>query len=128
MSVDHVDHVKFVANDQMAAAEAGDMDRLKSHYASDALFWSNLTGQIKGVEEQFAQVAAMRGKASNIQYVDIRVTPFADGFVQQHRAIGDLPNGSALNVHACFICTMRDGKIVRREEYLDSGQLAAVRG
>lgn len=116
-----------MVNELMAAAERGDMEAVKSYYTPDATFWMNATGRTLGLDEQFAMIAAMRGKAKNIRYVDITIIPFENGYVQQHRAVGELPDGGALDIHACFICHMRDGKISRREEYLDSGQIASVR-
>jgi ketosteroid isomerase-like protein len=120
--------VNQLVADHMEAARQGDYEKLKTFYTPDATFWINVTGSTKNVDEQFASVAGMRGRAANIEYVDVRVTPFEGGFVQQHRAVGDLPNGGSLNVHAVFICRMRDGKICKREEYLDSAAIAAVRG
>jgi ketosteroid isomerase-like protein len=70
----------------------------------------------------------MQSRVSNLKYVDIRVTPFAGGYVQQHRVIGDLPNGDRLNIPACFVVQVREGKIAHRDEYIDSAALAPVQG
>lgn len=118
---------RLVSN-MMAAAATGDYDALRAYYTPDATFWINITGKTLGLDDQLASVKGMRGRASNVEYVDVRVTPFEGGFVQQHRAIGDLNDGTKLEVHACFVCRTRDGKVYSREEYLDSAALTKVRG
>jgi hypothetical protein len=70
----------------------------------------------------------MLGRVSQIRYLDIRVNPFDGGFVQQHRVLGDLPNGATLDIAACFVVKVKDGKIAHREEYIDSAAQAPVRG
>jgi ketosteroid isomerase-like protein len=46
--------------------------------------------------------------------------------VQQHVLRGVAPNGTALEIPACIVCTVRDGRIVRLEEYLDSAHTAPL--
>jgi ketosteroid isomerase-like protein len=129
MSTDETDEqARELSRRMMAAAEAGNVDEIRKYYTQDATLWLNATGKTLTIDQHLGSVKQMRGRATNIRYVDIRVTPFKGGFVQQHRAIGDLPDGGKLSVDACFVCQVRDGKIAHREEYLDSAALAPVRG
>jgi ketosteroid isomerase-like protein len=54
------------------------------------------------------------------------------GFVEEHRVCGTLPDGSALNLFACVVGDVEDGKIVALREYVDGfaarGLLKALQG
>ena len=65
---------------------------------------------------------------AGLRYEEIRrhVTPA--GFVQQHVLRGTAPNGKPLEVPACILCSVKDGRITRLDEYLDSAQIAVLRG
>jgi ketosteroid isomerase-like protein len=41
------------------------------------------------------------------------------GFVEEHSVRGTLPDGSPLQIAACVVGEVRDGKIVELREYLD---------
>ncbi len=112
----------------MRAAEAGDMDLVRQCYTDDATLWTNTTRKTLTIDEHITMIRGMRGRATNIQYLNIRITPFADGFVMQHLVLGDLPDGKKLDIEVCFILKVRDGKIAQREEYIDSLAQAPVRG
>jgi ketosteroid isomerase-like protein len=112
----------------MRAAEAGDMVAVRDCYTDDATLWTNTTRKTLSIDEHITMIKGMRGRASNIRYLDIRITPTPDGFVMQHLVLGDLPEGKKLDIDACFIVKVRDGKIAHREEYIDSVAQAPVRG
>lgn len=112
----------------MKAAEAGDLDLVRDCYAEDATLWINTKGTTISIDDHLKTVKAMRGRVNNLRYLDIRVTPFVGGFVQQHRVLGDLPDGQTLDIAACFVVQVRNGKIAHRDEYLDSLAQAPVRG
>jgi ketosteroid isomerase-like protein len=48
--------------------------------------------------------------------------------VQQHVLRGTAPDGTPLEVPAMMRVTVADGRITRLEEYLDTAQVAALRG
>jgi ketosteroid isomerase-like protein len=48
--------------------------------------------------------------------------------VQQHVLRGTAPNGKPLEVPACIVFTVRGGRVARLDEYLDTAQIAALRG
>ena len=63
---------------------------------------------------------------AGLRYEEVRrhITP--SGFVQQHVLRGNAPNGKALEIPACILCTVVNGRITRLDEYLDSAQLGAL--
>ncbi len=111
----------------MHAAEAGDLELVRECYTDDATLWTNSTGKTLSIDDHIKMVKGMRGKVTNLRYPDIKVIPFAGGYVQQHRVLGDLPDGKKLDIPVCFVAQVRDGKIAHRDEYLDSGAQAPVR-
>jgi ketosteroid isomerase-like protein len=120
--------MQALASKMMKAAEAGDLDAVRDCYTDDATLWVNTTGKTLSIDEHLANMRVMRGRVSHLRYLDIRVNPFVGGFVQQHRVLGDLPNGAILDIAACFVVKVRDGKIAHRDEYIDSAAQAPVRG
>jgi ketosteroid isomerase-like protein len=120
--------MEALALKMMQAAEAGDLAAVRDCYADDATLWVNTTGKTVGIDEHLANMKVMRGRVSHLRYLDIRVNPFDGGFVQQHRVLGDLPDGATLDIAACFVVKVRGGKIAHRDEYIDSAAQAPVRG
>ena len=43
------------------------------------------------------------------------------GFIEEHRVFGELPDGNQLNLAACVVGTVEDGKISALREYVDTG-------
>ena len=49
-----------------------------------------------------------------------------DGFVQQHVLTGVGPNGRAFSLPAMLRVRVRDGRIIRLDEYIDGKQVDAL--
>jgi ketosteroid isomerase-like protein len=49
-----------------------------------------------------------------------------DGFLQQHVLEATLPDGTAWAMDACVVVRMKDGLIVRLDEYIDSAKAAEL--
>ena len=116
-----------VARQLIEAVEAGDLDALRELYLEDAVLWQNLSGQPVGREQAVKTVRWLRGALQQLRYEDVRVAPTPDGFVQQQTMVAVTADGQPLRVDACLVATLRDGRIARIDEYLDSGQLAPLR-
>jgi len=111
-----------------AAIPKGDLETVRAIYAPDALIWHNNDQTTQNVEQNLAVLGWVTKNISALRYEEIRrhVTP--SGFVQQHVLRGTAPNGKPLEVPACILCTVVNGRITRLDEYLDSAQLAGLRG
>lgn len=57
----------------------------------------------------------------------VRRVPAPDGVLQQHVPRGRLPNGAEAELHAAMYLQVRDGRITRIEEYLDSARRSDIR-
>jgi ketosteroid isomerase-like protein len=68
----------------------------------------------------------------DFHYEDSVCAVTATGFVEEHRVCGTLPDGKALNLFACVVGDVVDGKIVALREYVDGfaarGLLKALQG
>ena len=71
-------------------------------------------------EENLAVLQWVTSSIHGLRYEDVRRQATADGFVQQHVLRGTMGNGAAVEIPACIVVTIRDGRIARLDEYLDS--------
>jgi ketosteroid isomerase-like protein len=109
----------------IAAAEAGDPSDLENVYWPDAVIWHNHDNREQTVQQNMKLLVAMGKFVDDRRYVERRINVFDGGIVQQHvlRAIRKR-DGEPVELHACVVCTIRDGRIARLDEYLDSGEVA----
>ncbi|WP_319798856.1 nuclear transport factor 2 family protein [Nitrobacter sp.] len=112
----------------MHAAQSGDLDTVRECYTADATLWLNVTGKTVRADDHMKNVKGMQSRVQDLRYVDIRVTAFEGGYVQQHLVTGKLADGSDLHIPACFVVKVIGGKIAHRDEYIDSAALAPVLG
>jgi ketosteroid isomerase-like protein len=110
-----------------AALEAGDIGTLREIYAPDAVIWHNDDLIEQPVEENLKVLAGLHRVVSGLRYDVTRRVPAPDGVLQQHVLRGTLPNGADVELHAAMYLQVRDGRITRIEEYLDSGKRATIK-
>jgi len=60
------------------------------------------------------------------RYRVLRLEALSDGFLQQHVLEADFPNGAKWRLDACIVVRMAGGKIIRLDEYLDSGKIDSL--
>ncbi len=107
----------------MRAIERGDADEIAACYAPDARIWHNNDGKEQGPEENLKVLRWVERRLANRTYRVVARRAFADGYVQQHLLNGTLPDGAAFSMPACLVVTVKDGRIARLEEYLDSAHV-----
>ena len=110
----------------VGAIAAGDTEGVRAIYAPDAEIWHNFDERNQSVDENVASMADLHGRASGLAYTEIRRFLAPGGFVQQHVLRATLPNGGTWELPACVIVRVRDGLIVRLDEYLDSAHVAKL--
>jgi ketosteroid isomerase-like protein len=111
-----------------AAVSAGDLATVRAIYAPDAVIWHNNDDTEQTVDENLRVLRWATSRITGFRYEDVRRTATATGFMEQHTLRGTAPNGEELRVPACIVCTVRDGRITRLDEYFDSTQIAAILG
>jgi ketosteroid isomerase-like protein len=114
-----------VAERFFAAIEAGDVERIKAIYAPDAVIWHNNDQKEQTVDENMRVLNWVVRNLKNRRYRVTRRVAIPGGFLQQHVLEAETANGP-FSMPACIIVEVKDGRISRLDEYLDSGQAAAL--
>ena len=121
------DEVDALADRFFAAIERGDVEAVAAYYHPDVRVWHNYDQLDQEREANLAVLAWLGRHVEGLRYEDVRRDIVADGFVQQHVLRGATESGEPLEVPAMMRVTLRDGLIVRIEEYLDTAQTEALR-
>jgi ketosteroid isomerase-like protein len=109
------------------AIEKGDIETVRGIYAPDAVIWHNNDGLATTREDNLKVLTNFIKAVPERRYLERRVGAFDGGFVQQHLLKGKLANGKDLALACCIVCEVKDGRITRLDEYLDSAALAVFR-
>jgi uncharacterized protein len=121
------DEVLDLADAFLRASEAGDVERLRSMYAPDAVVWHNVDKKEQSVDEGLAMVSWTREHLLGLRHDDVRRQRTEHGFVQQHVLRATTPSGAELSVPACIVVTIHDGKVTRPDEYIDPTPFGVLR-
>jgi ketosteroid isomerase-like protein len=110
------------------SVEQGDIDALVDCYAPNAEIWHNTDELIQGPQDNKKTLSGMVTRIVDRLYDDRRVAVFDGGFLQQHVLRGTrVQDGVRVHLPACVVCTVKDGKITRLDEYFDSARVAEFR-
>ena len=117
----------MLADRLLRAIERGDLEAIADCYAPDARIWHNFDQHEQTVEENLRTLRWMDKRLKNRKYEVASRQSFSGGYVQQHVLTGTLADGQAFRMPACLVVTVRDGRIARLEEYLDSAHAQPLR-
>ncbi len=117
-----------VADRLFSAIGRGDIDAVRDCYADGVVIWHNNDGIEQSRDQNLRTLAWVIKNVAGRRYDEIRRQPTPTGFVQQHVMRGTTQSGRALELPACIVCTVVDGKITRLDEYLDSAHTAVFAG
>lgn len=104
-----------------------DIDAVRDLYAPDAAIWHNNDQVEETAERNLRVLSWVTRNIKDLRYEEVRRNELPGGFVQQHVLRGIAPNGTPLEIPACIFGQVRDGRITRLEEYLDSAHTQALR-
>ena len=96
----------------------GDADTVRSLCAPDVTARQNKSEPM-GLDELIGFSMAVHGVVRDFRYADAICTPTASGFVEEHRVRGTLPDGSDLDLAACVVADVRNGRVIDLREYVD---------
>jgi uncharacterized protein len=108
-----------------SAIERGDIEAVKAMYAPDARIWHSHDLKEQSVEENLRVLGWMSRNLSSRRYIVHRRVAIPGGFLQQH-TLEATTRGGPFTMPACIVVEVRDGRIARLEEYLDSGRVAEL--
>jgi ketosteroid isomerase-like protein len=115
-----------VAGRLFAAIEAGDVDAVREVYDPAVEVWHNTDRAVQGREDNLTTLGWVARNLGGLRYTDIRRSATDDGFVQRHVLVATNRAGQRVEVPACIVATVRDGRITRLDEYLDSAAVDAM--
>jgi ketosteroid isomerase-like protein len=115
-----------VAARLFGAIEAGDVAIVAQLYAPDAVIWHNHTGATQTAAENVQLLGLVTRRLRGLRYEEVRRQRTEHGFVQQHVLRAQGPEGQSVELRACILCDVVDGRITRLYEYLDGAAVARV--
>jgi ketosteroid isomerase-like protein len=115
-----------IADRFFAAIEAGDIATVREIYAADAEIWHNTDGLVQTPDDNARTLGWITANLRDVNYTKIKRSTTDDGFVQQHVLVATNRAGNRVEVPACIVTTIRDGRITRLDEYIDSASVAEI--
>ena len=123
-----MDAMQELAKNFFDAVERGDVGALKTFYAPDARIWHNTDGEEQTPDDNVATLKGFVERIPERKYADRRLHTFPGGFVHQHTLIGTrAKDGVKVELAACIVCAVENGRITRLDEYFDSAAVARFR-
>ena len=104
------------------------VDVLAELYADDCIVWHNVFGRETTRDQNLEAYPNSYAGQRRRTYNDRIINTFDDGFVIQYSLNGVQHNGHRGSLWICIVGRVRDGKITRIDEYMDSGKFAAWAG
>jgi ketosteroid isomerase-like protein len=105
---------------------AGDVDGVAELYHEDLTAWRSHDRRSLVRKQALRVVEILARQLRELRYEDVRIQPTPTGFVQQHVMRCLSPGGEPVEAHVCLVAEVRDGRILRIDEYMDSAQLAPL--
>jgi len=111
-----------------AAIEAKDPDAVAALYNDDIQVWHNFTIASQDKKANVATLTALCTHVANIRYdVVERLVLDDERVLQRHVLCAATGQGEEIQIPACMLITVRNGRIAAIHEYLDSGQANRLR-
>ncbi len=108
--------------------EIGDIKGLIACYAPGAKIWHNTDRLEQTPADNEKTLAGLVTRIKDRVYAHRRVEVFPSGFVQQHVLQGTrVQDEMRVELPACIVCAVSDGRITRLDEYFDSAGVAEFR-
>jgi len=121
------DEIEHLARGFFDAIEKGDIGKVRDTYAFGAVIWHNFDGKESTRDGNLATLDGFIKAVPTRRYTERKLDVFEGGFVQRHLLVGKLASGKEVNLAACVVCQVKDGRITRLDEYFDSAALAKWR-
>ncbi|MGA9275954.1 nuclear transport factor 2 family protein [Ilumatobacter sp.] len=115
-----------VADAVFAAIERDDLEALATLWADDIEVWHSNDGVVQDRAQNLAVLAWMIENTETIEYRDIVRELTAAGFVQRHVLHLTFADGRTADLPIAIFVSVRDGQVIRIDEYMDSGHIAAA--
>ena len=104
------------------ALEQGDVAGVDACYGPDMTMWINVSGETITREANLEAIDTGRELHRRRLYNDRNINTFDDGFVVQYTTHVVTHDGTEVPLSACLVAEVRDAKISKLFEYLDTRQ------
>lgn len=104
------------------AIEQRDVGGVAALYHDDLQFWFNATGKTSTKAENLEAMAAGNARHRRRTYNDRIVHTFPGGFVMQYTLNIVQHDGAQTALYPAVVALVHDGRILRIDEYIDSGK------
>lgn len=108
-------------------SEEHNVDKFQTALHPDFVMWYNFDPQDRTRAEFVETLKAAHAMFQNQKNENAQITITEDGFVLQATMTGIL-DGKAISSPYCFIAQIKDGLIIRGDEYFDTAQLTKKAG
>jgi uncharacterized protein len=115
-----------VAQQLFERIEAKNVDGVAALYADDILVWHNFDNATQSKAENLRTLGGLTKNVAQIRYDVTERLSLGDRVVQRHVLRCRAANGEEVAIPACIFVSVRDGKITRIDEYLDTAQSNAL--
>ncbi|WP_371433280.1 nuclear transport factor 2 family protein [Novosphingobium sp.] len=126
MTVDR-EEVMRLARFWATVSEEHNVEKFQTVLHDDFVMWYNFDPQDRTRAEFIETLKSAHAIFKDQKNEDARITITDDGFVLQATMTGIL-DGTPISSPYCFIARVRDGLIVRGDEYFDTAQLTKRAG
>ncbi|MHA3791206.1 nuclear transport factor 2 family protein [Sphingomonas sp. YL-JM2C] len=117
----------LVAQRLTDAIASRDRDRFAEIYRDDTVVWHNFSNRTQTASENIDLLTRIFAVTRELGYRDITRLLTPEGFVQHHSLAGIFADGTPMApIHSCIVATVRDGRILRLNEWLDSRQFGEL--
>ena len=124
MPLSHDAAMHDICNRFLDAIEARDMDLIGEILSPDLQFWANFTNATKGRDDMLQAISAGYAVHRHRHYNDRRIRALEGGFLAQYTCAITRHDGTTSALWAGMVADVRDGRIVKVDEYMDSGKFA----
>lgn len=108
--------------------EAGNPEGVAALYAEDVEVWHNFSNAVQSKAENLRTLEGLIKSVAEIRYEIVERLALDGGrMMQRHNLRCRTREGKEFVIPACIFVTVRDGKIARIDEYLDTAQANALR-
>lgn len=121
-----IDNNVQLAHQFFDALQNGDQKAMAGSLGDGATLWHNYDQIEMPFEAIVPGLVKVQALVHDFAYKNRKYASLADGALLQHSLSGTLADGRRLDVPMMVRIYIRDGKIVRFEEYLDSAAIAPL--
>jgi ketosteroid isomerase-like protein len=121
--LDEQNELFAIADRLYDAVSAGDMETVRGCYSPDVKVWHNFDNREQTCEENLGLLAWVSANWRNFRFEEVKRQVAGAGYVQQHMMRGEGPDGAPFESPAIQVVEVKDGLIVRIDEYFDPSQV-----